>query len=93
MMIREAFSRVKRWEIALFIVWWLAVLILSHLIGGVPLDKVEIDGMYRVTLKGPGPDRIISRELYWAWAIAAYSLVPYMIYVLLKYGRFFSLRR
>lgn len=73
-------------EIILFIVLFLTMLFLTEQIGGIPIAKEEVGGMYRVTIKGPGPNRMISHELYWSWIIFSYVIFsPYFIFFAVKY--------
>ncbi len=85
--------KVRRWEIALFIAWWLVVIVLTQRVGGIPVDRTDVEGMYRVVLKGPAPDALVSPALYWAWTVATYAFAPYMIYFILKYAAFFGRAR
>jgi len=80
------FFKPRGWEIILFFAMFLTMFFLTKQIGGIPIAKEEIGGMYRVTLKGPGPDQLISPKLYWSWMIYSYGVfAPYFIFFAVKY--------
>lgn len=83
----------RGWEIVLFIFLFVTMIILTEKIGGIPIAKEDVGEMYRVTVKGPPLDRMISYELYWAWIVCACVFFPYFIFFAIKYFPYLDARR
>ena len=76
----------RGWIFILSIALFIMMFYLTEQIGGIPIAKEDVGEMYRVTIRGSGPDRMISHELYWSWIVFSYIVfAPYFIFFAVKY--------